>query len=173
MMLILCTQDRTATKRWFSMCTRIGIKATFNRTWTLTLSKTQDKKWPSNGTRWGTHIQTCPVWSLCCISTNHHILLQRLAALKAGLTPFIRQISHVNNEFSVYTLVSHGVSQGSVLGPIILTVCTLPYGNIWKHRRQLQPSRIYKPERLTCLCHEILANWNYCAGPQTSNKCII
>lgn len=56
--------------------------------------------------------------------------ITRLAALKAGLTPFIRQISHVNNEFSVYTLVSHGVSQGSVLGPIILTVCTLPYGNI-------------------------------------------
>lgn len=71
---------------------------------------------------------------------DHHILLQRLEHL-IGITGTAlswfksylsdrSQFVHVNDESSMPAIVSHGVPQGSVLGPILFTLYMLPLGNI-------------------------------------------
>uniref|UniRef100_A0A3Q3JNC3 Reverse transcriptase domain-containing protein n=1 Tax=Monopterus albus TaxID=43700 RepID=A0A3Q3JNC3_MONAL len=71
---------------------------------------------------------------------DHSILLQRLEHVigikETALSWFKSYLSerfqfvHVNDECSTQTEVSHGVPQGSVLGPILFTLYMLPLGNI-------------------------------------------
>ena len=71
---------------------------------------------------------------------DHHILLQRLEhsiGIKGTALSWFKsylsdrfQFVHVNDKSSVYSKVSHGVPQGSVLGPILFTLYMLPLGNI-------------------------------------------
>ena len=72
-------------------------------------------------------------------TTDHKILVQRLeqhVGIKGTLDWFKSYLSHrfqfvpVNNDSSMHTQVSHGVPQGSVLGPILFTLYLLPLGNI-------------------------------------------
>uniref|UniRef100_A0A665ULH4 Reverse transcriptase domain-containing protein n=1 Tax=Echeneis naucrates TaxID=173247 RepID=A0A665ULH4_ECHNA len=70
----------------------------------------------------------------------HNILLQRLEheiGIKGTALRWFKsylsdrhQFVHVNNSSSSCTVVSHGVPQGSVLGPILFTLYLLPLGNI-------------------------------------------
>ncbi len=71
---------------------------------------------------------------------DHQILLQRLEhfiGIKGTALSWFKsylsdrfQFVHVNDESSMHTKVSHGVPQGSVLGPILFTLYMLPLGNI-------------------------------------------
>ena len=71
---------------------------------------------------------------------DHNILLQRLKhqiGIKGTALSWFRsnlsdrsQFVHINDESSINTTVSHGVPQGSVLGPILFTLYMLPLGNI-------------------------------------------
>uniref|UniRef100_A0A3Q3R4Q7 Reverse transcriptase domain-containing protein n=1 Tax=Monopterus albus TaxID=43700 RepID=A0A3Q3R4Q7_MONAL len=73
-------------------------------------------------------------------TTDHSILLQRLEhviGIKGTALSWFKsylserfQFVHVNDECSTQTEVSHGVPQGSVLGPILFTLYMLPLGNI-------------------------------------------
>lgn len=73
---------------------------------------------------------------------DHHILLQRLEHL-VGITGSAlswfksylsdrSQFVNVHDVPSMHTKVSHGVPQGSVLGPILFTLYMLPLGNIMR-----------------------------------------
>ena len=71
---------------------------------------------------------------------DHSILLQRLEhviGIKGTALGWFKsylsevfQFVLVNEESSSHTRVSHGVPQGSVLGPILFTLYMLPLGNI-------------------------------------------
>ncbi|TWW54884.1 hypothetical protein D4764_0125770 [Takifugu flavidus] len=71
---------------------------------------------------------------------DHSILLQRLEhviGIKGTALDWFRsylsdryQFAHVHGIPSSYIKVSHGVPQGSVLGPILFTLYMLPLGNI-------------------------------------------
>ncbi len=71
---------------------------------------------------------------------DHQILIQRfdnLIGIKGTALKWFKSYlldrSHfvnVNGESSVYTKVSYGVPQGSVLGPILFILYMLPSGNI-------------------------------------------
>uniref|UniRef100_A0A3Q3K2M1 Reverse transcriptase domain-containing protein n=1 Tax=Monopterus albus TaxID=43700 RepID=A0A3Q3K2M1_MONAL len=71
---------------------------------------------------------------------DHSILLQRLEhviGIKGTALNWFKsylserfQFVHVNDECSTQTEVSHGIPQGSVLGPILFTLYMLPLGNI-------------------------------------------
>uniref|UniRef100_A0A8C5DKA4 Reverse transcriptase domain-containing protein n=1 Tax=Gouania willdenowi TaxID=441366 RepID=A0A8C5DKA4_GOUWI len=73
---------------------------------------------------------------------DHYILLERLEKL-LGITGTALnwfksylsdryQFVHVNNRSSVYTKVSYGVPQGSVLGPILFCIYMIPLGNVMR-----------------------------------------
>uniref|UniRef100_A0A8C5GPT6 Reverse transcriptase domain-containing protein n=1 Tax=Gouania willdenowi TaxID=441366 RepID=A0A8C5GPT6_GOUWI len=73
---------------------------------------------------------------------DHYILLERLEKL-LGITGTALnwfksylsdryQFVHVNNKSSVYTKVSYGVPQGSVLGPILFCIYMIPLGNVMR-----------------------------------------
>ncbi|TWW77396.1 hypothetical protein D4764_12G0007860 [Takifugu flavidus] len=75
---------------------------------------------------------------------DHSILLHRLEhviGIKGTALDWFRsylsdryQFSRVHSVPSSYSRVSHGVPQGSVLGPILFTLYMLPLGNIiWQH----------------------------------------
>ncbi|RCU38734.1 hypothetical protein DVA76_17340, partial [Acinetobacter baumannii] len=78
--------------------------------------------------------------SAAFVTIDHCILLQRLEHLIGVKGPALSwfqsylsdrfQFVHVNDESSVHTEVSHGVPQGSVLGPLLFTLYMLPLGNI-------------------------------------------
>ncbi|TWW54419.1 hypothetical protein D4764_0100750 [Takifugu flavidus] len=71
---------------------------------------------------------------------DHSILLQRLEhviGIKGTALDWFRsylsdryQFAHVHGVPSSYSRVSHGVPEGSVLGPILFTLYMLPLGNI-------------------------------------------
>lgn len=73
---------------------------------------------------------------------DHHILLKRLEELLGITGTAINwfksylsdrfQFVHANNKSSVYTKVSYGVPQGSVLGPILFSIYMLPLGNVMR-----------------------------------------
>ena len=72
-------------------------------------------------------------------TVDHSILLQRLQhviGIKGTALGWFKsylsdrfQFVHVNEEYLSYTRVSHGVSQGSVLRPILFTQYMPPLGN--------------------------------------------
>ncbi|TWW67247.1 putative RNA-directed DNA polymerase from transposon X-element [Takifugu flavidus] len=77
-------------------------------------------------------------------TVDHSILLHRLEHVIGikrtaldGFRSYLSdryQFAHVHGVPSSYSRVSHGVSQGSVLGPILFTLYMLPLGNIiWQH----------------------------------------
>uniref|UniRef100_A0A3B5KG70 Reverse transcriptase domain-containing protein n=1 Tax=Takifugu rubripes TaxID=31033 RepID=A0A3B5KG70_TAKRU len=77
-------------------------------------------------------------------TVDHSILLHRLEhviGIKGTALDWFRsylsdryQFAHFHGVPSSYSRVSHGVPQGSVLGPILFTLYMLPLGNIiWQH----------------------------------------
>uniref|UniRef100_A0A8C9X8F2 Reverse transcriptase domain-containing protein n=1 Tax=Sander lucioperca TaxID=283035 RepID=A0A8C9X8F2_SANLU len=93
---------------------------------------------------------------------DHSILLQRLELLVGikgiALSWFKSYFSdrsqfvNVNDESSRHAKVSHGVPQGSMLGPILFSLYMLPLGNII--RKQLNFTKIVR-ERQEHICNSI------------------
>ena len=116
---------------------------------------------------------------------DHNVLLQRLEhqiGIKGTALSWFRsylsdrsQFVHVNDESSINTTVSHGVPQGSVLGPILFTLYMLPLGNIIRNHSinfhcyaddtqlylSIKPDEINKLSKLqTCL--KDIKSWMSC-----------
>uniref|UniRef100_A0A8P4KLV1 Reverse transcriptase domain-containing protein n=1 Tax=Dicentrarchus labrax TaxID=13489 RepID=A0A8P4KLV1_DICLA len=116
---------------------------------------------------------------------DHDILLQRLEhqiGIKGTALSWFKsylsdrsQFVHVNDESSMNTTVSHGVPQGSVLGPILFTLYMLPLGNIIRNHSinlhcyaddtqlylSIKPDEINQLSKLQ-ICLKDLKSWMSC-----------
>uniref|UniRef100_A0A8C4GTX0 Reverse transcriptase domain-containing protein n=1 Tax=Dicentrarchus labrax TaxID=13489 RepID=A0A8C4GTX0_DICLA len=116
---------------------------------------------------------------------DHDILLQRLEhqiGIKGTALSWFKsylsvrsQFVHVNDESSINTTVSHGVPQGSVLGPILFTSYMLPLGNIIRNHSinfhcyadDTQLYLLIKPDEINQLsklqtCLKDIKSWTSC-----------